>query len=321
MKKTLRPCYLCHTADNPIIASEVCEQCFGRPFMPEGMYLFARCRKCGLLYVDSNVTDEYLYDLYAQESEATIQTITPAFSCEQHMTLRLPEFLQHWHLMKHYRQPQSGDQLLDVGCQTGEFGSVVQRDQVQPHGIELSVEYAAQCRRCWGPHAEVFCGDVRQARFTVPCFHYISAFETLEHMCDPAAGLRMLSKWLAPDGILALSVPSSDFFHFKYWLLARQPLASAVRAFFKRRSAFYVQQILPHSHIFNFTHAAVQLLLRKAGFEPLYVGLTGWHGACARLGDCLGHLVEKLSWSRIGFAPSILAIARLQKSAGPESIA
>src|SRR5437867_5823196 len=130
---TFRPCYICRTTNNPIIASEPVEHRLGRPLMPEGRYDFALCRRCSTLYVDSNVTDEYLSQSYEQETFET--------ACEAPGTVelcRLPEFQRHWARIKKVRRPEPGDQLLDVGAQTGDFGALTQQDGVRPHAIELS---------------------------------------------------------------------------------------------------------------------------------------------------------------------------------------
>jgi hypothetical protein len=44
-------------------------------------------------------------------------------------------------------------------------------------------------------------------------------------MCDPIYALRRLRSWLSADGVLALSVPSSDYFRFEFWLLRNSPFA------------------------------------------------------------------------------------------------
>jgi hypothetical protein len=131
-------------------------------------------------------------------------------------------------------------------------------------------------------------------------------------MCNPIEALRRLRSWLALDGILALSVPSSDYFHFKYWLLRKSLLAPATRKYFERRSAFYRNQVLPHTHIYNFSNRSVRLLMEQAGLKPVFLGLTGWGRMYSTVG-LLAKTLEALSSSRVGFAPSIFAIGKLSR--------
>ena len=310
MHTALRACYICGETGNPIIASErPVEQRFGRPLMPEGTYNFARCRRCSTLYVDSSVTDKYLSEIYSRESADWAREVSGTDQ-EERIALRLPEFHHHWNRLKQVRAPRSGDQLLDVGCQTGDFGAVAQQDGVQPNGIELSESYAEVCRKRWGSTARVHCGAVNEAAYAPGQFQYITSFETLEHTCDPIRVLQHLHSWLASDGVLGLSVPSSDFFHFKFWLLRKSPFSPVVRKYFERRSSWYKAQVLPHTHIYNFSHASVRALLERAGFKPVRVELTGWHGSVKTVASAVGRILEAVSGSRIGLAPSVFAVGR-----------
>jgi 2-polyprenyl-3-methyl-5-hydroxy-6-metoxy-1,4-benzoquinol methylase len=310
METAKRACYVCGGTGNPIVATEAVEHRFGRPLIPEGVYCFARCRHCSTLYVDSDVSQEYLDQIYEPESEESISEATGGLTHDWMISLRLPEFEHHWREMKRQRPPRPGDQLLDLGCHTGEMGTVAARDGVGPNGIELSRQYAAHCQRTWGELSRVHCGSVFEAPFRNGEFQYISAFEVLEHMCDPAQALAKMREWLAPDGLLAVSMPSSDYFHFKFWLLRNSPVARMTRSVFEHYSAFYRRQILPHSHIFNFSHSSMRLLLERGGFQPVSVGLTGWHGRTGALLNPLGRLLELVSHARIGVAPSLFAMAR-----------
>jgi 2-polyprenyl-3-methyl-5-hydroxy-6-metoxy-1,4-benzoquinol methylase len=308
---TSKACYVCGAVDNPIVAREPAERRFGKPVIPEGIYEFARCRECSTLYVNSSVTDEYLADIYANETVETVKEI-PGADHEAIVDVRLPEFRSHWADLKRLCPPRPGDALLDIGCQTGDFGTFPLADGVVPNGIEMSRSYADVCRQRWGGGSLVHCGPVAQAPFAPRQFRYITSFETLEHTCEPIAVLEKARQWLAPDGRIALSVPSSDYFHFKFWLLRRSLAAGTMSAVFRRRSEFYATQVLPHTHIYNFSMDSVGRLLARSGFVPVHMGLTGWHGSSAPLFGAVGSLLAGVSGSRIAFAPSVFAIARLR---------
>jgi 2-polyprenyl-3-methyl-5-hydroxy-6-metoxy-1,4-benzoquinol methylase len=262
------------------------------------------------LYVDSDVSQDYLDQIYEPESMESTRETTGAPSHDYMISLRVPEFEHHWREMKKLRPPKAGDQLLDVGCHTGEMGSLAARDGVCPNGIELSREFFAHCLRSWGPPSKVHCGSVFNAPFKRGEFQYICAFEVLEHMCEPAKALDRMREWLAPNGLLAISMPSSDYFHFKFWLLRKSPVARITQSMFEHYSPFYRTQILPHTHTYNFSHCSMRLLLERGGFETVDVGLTGWHGRAGSILSPLGRLLELASNSKIGMAPSLFAVAR-----------
>lgn len=304
-----RPCYVCRRSPNRVVATEPIEHRQGRPVLPEDTYVFVRCHSCGSLYVDSDVSDEYLRDLYAEE---TVESIVEAIgqSHDEVVAPRLPEFRLHWAEMKGRRPPLPGDELLDVGCQTGEFGSLALRDGVRPHGIELSATYAASAREAWGDGSEVHSGTLQTAEFHPGQFAYISAFETLEHMCDPVEALRVLRGWISTDGILAISVPSADYFHFKYWVLKESALSPVAKWLVTRLKGAYRDQALPHTHIYNFSHRSVRLLLERGGFCPVCISSTGWNGRISPVGRLASRMLETVPRAEISLAPSLFAIAR-----------
>lgn len=306
---TPRRCYVCQRDGNPIVASEPIQHRFGKSVLPEDTYRFARCRRCATLYVDSDVSDEYLHDMYALESEESVAEVLGGQGHDDVLAPRLPEFRLHWAQMKRQRPVRTGDQLLDFGCQTGEFGSLALADGVRPNGIELSMSYAATARANWGAQSLVYSGELSKAPFSDSQFAYISAFETLEHMCDPVTALSRLRRWLTADGILGLSVPSSDYFHLKYWVFTSWPVTRFLLPRLQPGEGSR-RAILPHTHIYNFSHRSLRMLLERAGLEPVCVAVTGWHGRLAPSMGPASQLIERLSGRRIGLAPSLFAIAR-----------
>ena len=72
-------------------------------------------------------------------------------------------------------------------------------------------------------------GPLSTATYPIRHFQYITAFETLEHILDPIGALKQFHSWAADDALVAFTVPASDYFHFKYWLLRSSPLSSLLR--------------------------------------------------------------------------------------------
>ncbi len=282
---TARPCYFCGRGHNPVIVDEPAEVRFGRPVMPEGCYRLARCRGCGALYVDSDVSDAYLSGMYEAETVEGIADLRCGTTHDAIVETRLPEFERNWRLMQARRPARPGDRLLDVGCQTGEFGELVAKSGVIPNGVELSPEYADTARRRWGPASVV---QPSMGPFADAEFAYITAFETLEHVVDPIGMLRTLRPWLAPDGLLAVSVPSAQYFRVK----ARLAGAGSV----------------PHVHVYTPSRRAVGIALQRAGFAVRFLDASGWHGRLQPLNRAATALAAA-SRQRVLFAPSIIALA------------
>jgi 2-polyprenyl-3-methyl-5-hydroxy-6-metoxy-1,4-benzoquinol methylase len=309
---TTRPCYVCGRTGNPIVITETpLERRFGVSVLPAAAYELARCRGCGTLYVDCDVTAEYLANLYRNESiEWQKAFFERGGATEAIGGSRMPEFREHWHDITRVRSAREGDQLLDFGCQTGEFGSVAMDDGVVPNGVELSPDYAQRAQAAWGSQSTVISEPLHTRALVDRQFQYVTAFETLEHMVDPRSCLQILRSLLATDGVLAVSVPSTHYFWIKFKaLLVLRARPSLFHRLLGKRAALYSDQILPHTHLYNFTPRSVALLLHQAGYEAVVVRAVGWAGRSAALTALCDGLM-KISGGRVGMAPSVFAIAR-----------
>ena len=305
-----RPCRICGTIDNPIVASEKpCALWGGRPWMPEGHYTTICCRMCGNHYVDSDVTERYIDDLmgsFIPEKE----NMTTYDSTEEGDKIRTFELSQHWEIITKLRRPIPNDKLLDYGCAWGALGNIAKQAGCIPNGIELQPAGAAFSLKLWGRESVVHRGPIETAPFGDSTFQYITSFETLEHVFDPIRILTIMKRLLKDDGIIAISVPSADYFSFKYWVYRKQPFNAWIR---KRFPGNMVDnRVLIHNHLNTFSLESAKLMMKQAGLRVIFIspycsGLSG-----GRLGHILkfaGKLLWMLSFERIVLAPSIFIVA------------
>jgi SAM-dependent methyltransferase len=76
------------------------------------------------------------------------------------------------------------------------------------HGIELS-QYASEYART-RLGLSVHTGTVEDADFPTEYFDVITLWDVLEHLPDPMKALRILWRWLKPEGLLLLNTPNLD---------------------------------------------------------------------------------------------------------------
>lgn len=106
-------------------------------------------------------------------------------------------------------QARRGQRLLEVGSGYGFTRAAAERLGVATAGVDLNPHAVAQARELYG--FETFCGtlgeapELRRGGFQIVLYQFV-----LEHLADPTVELRLAREALAPDGVLALLVPSMD---------------------------------------------------------------------------------------------------------------
>ena len=304
-----RPCRICGTTGNRVVASESpCALWGDRPWMPEGHYTNIRCGTCGGHYVDSDVTEQYLDKLQATHIPQNENRVTYQATSERDH-IRTAELAENWSMISRIRPPTIGETLLDYGSAWGAFGNATKQSGVIPNGIELQAAGAAVSRQLWGQASTVHEGSIETAPWPDKSFDYVTSFETLEHVFDPIRILSHMRRLLKDDGVVAISVPSAHYFEFKYWLYRRSPVSS----WMMRNLAGNMEgRVLCHNHITTPSLASTSMMMDKAGLrvvhvEPYCGGLSG--GRVGRMLRMAGKVLWRLSSNRIVFAPSIFAVA------------
>lgn len=185
--------------------------------------------------------------------------------------------------------------LLDVGCAEGAFLDRARLRGWQILGTELSAFAAAEAARRTG--AEIFCGELEEARYPGASFDAVTLWHVLEHMRDPGACLREIRRILRPGGLLVLAVPNVN----------DRLMQVAYRIARGRRPRLFTRQDR-EVHLYHFSAVTATQYLRKAGFAAVRVGPDyGIVEPAKRWINAAGALVYRLSGSPIFNALEIWA--------------
>src|SRR5450631_4102923 len=108
-------------------------------------------------------------------------------------------------------QLQTGMQVLDVGCGTGEALSWLADDVGSTGmvvGMELAAAHAACARAAAAPSVLVLQADLLQAPLGRARFDLAWSVNTINHLRDPLAGVKCLAGLLRPGGRIAIGQSS-----------------------------------------------------------------------------------------------------------------
>ena len=139
--------------------------------------------------------------------------------------------------------------LLDVGCATGLFLSVAQKNGWRVQGLEVSSNAVEQARAYFGANT-IEQKDLLQYA-PEKKYQVITAWALLEHVPDPLTYLRKIHTLLERGGIFALSTPNSSAYSFRRW-------GKEWRYF------------IPPEHLFYFDFPSLEYIFKRTGFDIVY---------------------------------------------------
>lgn len=139
--------------------------------------------------------------------------------------------------------------ILDIGCFTGDFLSLVQDKGAIPYGVELQKDAFKIANKKF-PNKIQNC-FFEKAKFNFK-FDIITMFGLIEHLTNPERLLMLVYSWLADDGIIIIQTPNTDSIFAK--ILKR-----------------YWPPYEPIEHIHYFSQKNIRMFLEKYKFNNIEV--------------------------------------------------
>jgi 2-polyprenyl-3-methyl-5-hydroxy-6-metoxy-1,4-benzoquinol methylase len=156
-------------------------------------WTFFSCRDCGFVFANPVPAQETIGQFYAALADEE-------YSQEDEGRGR--NFTTILKRLRPYVQP--GSPLLDVGAASGIFLNLARNAGFRVTGIEPSAALAADAEKLFG--LKLFCGTVEQF-IANEKFAAVTVLDVLEHVTDPGDFLSVLSRFLAPGGMLVIVTP------------------------------------------------------------------------------------------------------------------
>ena len=198
-----------------------------------------RCADCGHMQLERFPSDDALSRAYAAAaSEDYVEEETG-----QRATARIA-------LERIERYAAARGRILDLGCWVGFLLAEARERGWQPVGVEPSEFAATYARERLG--LDVRQDDLFTAELPEHAFDAVVLGDVIEHLVRPGDALDRIGQLLAPGGVLYLALPDSG---------------SALA----RRMGARWWSILP-THVQYFTRDSLATLLRRHGFEPMWIG-------------------------------------------------
>jgi len=199
---------------------------------------YAKCDYCKLLFVREQLSQDYLdnhYNLFQDEGKDDVIYLDQENN----------DNLNHYYakLKSHIKQFAKDGQILDVGCNAGQF--LDQMKGFDCYGVERSKKHAMLAKSKYGNN--IFIGSIEEYNSNIK-FDCITLQDMLDHTVDPLSVVKKCYTLLKPGGLIVIKVHDSSC------LLAKIT-----------GGKFYA--LIPPEHLYCFSRKSLRILLKKSSFQ------------------------------------------------------
>jgi len=196
-----------------------------------------KCSDCGLIYANPLPVPINIQSHYGIPPEE--------YWKEHYFELNDSYFLQQINTLRTLMKIEPGHRDLDVGAGIGKCLKALEKAGFDSFGLEPSEPFYAKAIEKMGiSPAKLQLASVENAEYPPDYFHFISFSAVLEHLYEPSAAIEKALKWIKPNGIIHIEVPSSA------WLVNK-----LINSYYRLTGLDYVGNISPMHipfHLYEF---------------------------------------------------------------------
>lgn len=230
-------------------ACPVCGNTSLSPFLKAKDYFLSgedfsidECQQCGFKFTNPRPGKEEISRYYESEDYISHDTHKKSLINIVYKIARNYSLKRKYRLVKKWSQ---GENLLDIGCGTGEFLKLCMEKGMKVTGIEPNEKAALFART--ENKIEVF-PEEHLEKIQNPVFDIITMWHVLEHVHDLNERMEKIHQILKPSGTLIVAVPNSSAFDAEHY------------------KNFWAAYDLPR-HLYHFSPETISALSKKHHFS------------------------------------------------------
>lgn len=214
-----------------------------------------KCSSCGLIYSNPQPVPINIQDHYGVPPES--------YWNEDYFVISEHYFKNEIERLKTLLEVKVGMKSLDIGAGLGKQMIALSNAGFETYGFEPSKQFYDRAISKMGIDShKLKLGMIEDMDYPENYFDFISFGAVLEHLYDPSTSILKALKWVKPNGIIHIEVPSSN------WLIGK-----LINFFYRLMQKDYVGNLSPmhepfHLHEFDIKSFKEHAL--KNGYELVY---------------------------------------------------
>jgi 2-polyprenyl-3-methyl-5-hydroxy-6-metoxy-1,4-benzoquinol methylase len=214
-----------------------------------------KCNQCNLIYANPMPVPLDIQDHYGVPPE---EYWSSEYQLEEN-----PHFEVEIKQLKQLFEIKAGMKALDIGAGLGKAMVTISEAGFDTYGLEPSKQFYVRAIEKTGIHPDKLKMElIENASYPEKNFDFITFGAVLEHLYDPSESILKALKWIKPEGIIHIEVPSSN------WLTNK-----LVNLFYRLSGSDYVSNISPmHKpyHLYEFGLKSFEEHAKRNKYDLVY---------------------------------------------------
>jgi 2-polyprenyl-3-methyl-5-hydroxy-6-metoxy-1,4-benzoquinol methylase len=269
----VQPCPLCgnnSSKDFPIFYS-----------LREKNFDSVKCKNCGFIFIVPRPNDSEIALMYSDEYFLFDGADFGAHSNTDYETAAVAGSVKFPLILARIRKYRPTGRFFEVGCGMGYFLNFVRENGYEVNGIEISELGAKSCREKFGLNVQKSSFEHYEGKPN--SFDIIFFGDVVEHLNTPMEMLRKAYSLLAPNGIVAVEVPS------QFNCLSGR-IGPAVLSLLGRKK----KMPMPPYHVNEFLPSTLRQMLAAARFSSIDITQRIKHPRTIALRGTIAEKIFKL---------------------------
>ena len=205
-----------------------------------------KCNTCGLIYSNPQPAPFDLQDHYGipPENYWRPDSFVEDDAYAMHKIIRFKEL----------RAFKEGMKFLDIGAGLGKTITLAAKSGFDAYGFEPSQSFYQSAVDKMGINPDKLkLASIEEVIYPENTFDFISFGAVLEHLYDPSQSINKAMKWLKPNGLIHIEVPSSD------WLINK-----IINFAYRIKGTDYVANLSPMHNPFHLHEFALKSFIEHS---------------------------------------------------------